>query len=212
MTNKQQSASEVSEAEGVIDEAVEQVLEGEILQDVQEDGEVDVNAAPVDGEHSHAELTLLLEDARAKADGHWDQVLRTNAEMENLRRRAKQDVESAHKFALEKFARELLPVKDSLEMGLVAASGDADAADAVQQLREGTELTLKMLAAALEKSGVAEIDPTGETFNPEQHQAMSMQESADYAPNTVMAVMQKGYQLNDRLIRPAMVVVSKAKS
>lgn len=212
MTNKQQSAPETSKAEAVVDDTVEQMLEGEILHDAPEAGEPGENAASADSDHSHEELTLLLEDARAKADDHWDQVLRTNAEMENLRRRVKQDVESAHKFALEKFARELLPVKDSLEMGLAAASGDADATEAVQQLREGTELTLKMLAAALEKSGITEVDPMGEVFNPEQHQAMSMQESPDHEPNTVMAVMQKGYQLNDRLLRPAMVVVSKAKS
>jgi len=161
---------------------------------------------------SHEELTLLLEDARGKADEHWDQLLRTNAELENLRRRAKQDVENAHKYALEKFAQELLPVKDSLEMGLAAVGGEADADEAIKQLREGTELTLKMLSAAMEKSGIKEIDPVGETFNPEQHQAMSMQESEEHAPNTVMAVVQKGYQLNDRLIRPAMVVVSKVKA
>ena len=205
MTNKEQSAPEAAETDGV----AEQVLEGEVVQDPADEG---ANDASADGEHSHEELTLMLEDARTKADGHWDQVLRTNAELENLRRRAKQDVENAHKYALEKFTQELLPVKDSLEMGLAAASSNADAAEAVQQLLEGTELTLKMLTAALEKSGIKEIDPVGETFNPEQHQAMSMQESADHALNTVMAVMQKGYLLNERLIRPAMVVVSKAKS
>jgi len=160
-----------------------------------------------EGEGAEEDLTLLLEDARAKADEHWNQLLRLQAEMENTRRRARQDVENAHKFALEKFALELLPVKDSLEMGLAAADGDNEA---VTQLKEGTELTLKMLVSVLEKFGIEAIDPTGETFDPERHQAMSMQESADHAPNTVMAVMQKGYQLNDRLLRPAMVVVSKA--
>jgi len=196
MTNHEQSAPETPETEGVIEGVVE---------------EGSSDKAPGDAP-SHKELTLLLEDARSKADEHWDQLLRTNAELDNLRRRAKQDVENAHKYALEKFAQELLPVKDSLEMGLAAASGDTDAEEAIQNLREGTELTLKMLSAAMEKSGIKEIDPTGETFNPEQHQAMSMQESADHEPNTVMTVMQKGYQLNDRLIRPAMVVVSKAKA
>lgn len=193
MTNNEQSTPEAPETAGAVEGVVEEgAAQGE---------------AP-----SHEELTLLLEDARGKADEHWDQLLRTNAELENLRRRAKQDVENAHKYALEKFAQELLPVKDSLEMGLAAASGETDAAEAIKQLREGTELTLKMLSAAMEKSGIKEIDPVGETFNPEQHQAMSMQESEEHAPNTVMAVMQKGYQLNDRLIRPAMVVVSKAKA
>ena len=165
-----------------------------------------------DGEVSpHEELTLMLEDARAKADEHWNQVLRSNAELENTRRRARQDIENAHKFALEKFSQELLPVKDSLELGLAAASsGSEDAQVTAAHLKEGAELTLKMLTTAMEKYGIEALGEIGEGFNPEIHQAMSMQESADHAPNTVMAIMQKGYQLNDRLIRPAMVVVSKA--
>jgi len=156
------------------------------------------------------DLLPLLEDARAKADEHWNQLLRVKADMENTRRRARQDVENAHKFALEKFALELLPIKDSLEMGLTAAEGIAESGDAMAQLKEGTALTLKMLATALEKFGIEAVDPTGDTFDPDKHQAMSMQESAEHKPNTVMAVMQKGYQLNERLLRPAMVVVSKA--
>jgi len=161
----------------------------------------------------HEELSLMLEDARAKADEHWNQLLRANAELENTRKRARQDVENAHKFALEKFALELLPVKDSLEMGLAAVNNGKDESggnEAASQLLEGTELTLKMLTNAMEKFGIVTIDPLGEPFNPEVHQAMSMQESDEHAPNTVMMVMQKGYQLNERLIRPAMVVVSKA--
>src|SRR5512139_1231458 len=127
--------------------------------------------------------------------------------MENLRRRAERDVESAHKYALEKFAAALLPVKDSLEMGLNAASGGEG--EVLTRLKEGTELTLKMLAAALEKFGIKEVDPVGQPFNPDLHQAMTMQPSANHPANTVLAVMQKGYTLNDRLLRPAMVVVSK---
>ena len=157
------------------------------------------------------DLTLLLEDARTKADEHWNQLLLAKAEMENTRRRARQDVENAHKFAIEKFALELLPVKDSLEMGLAAAGNDSSGGnEAAAQLKEGTELTLKMLVSAMEKFGIEAFDPTGDTFDPALHQAMSMQESADHAPNTIMVVMQKGYQLNERLVRPAMVVVSKA--
>lgn len=159
-------------------------------------------------EQGSDELTLLLEDARNKADEHWEKVLRLQAELENSHRRAKRDVENAHKFGLEKFAHELLPVKDSLEMGLAAAEGsDHEVAD---KLREGTELTLKMFNSAMEKFGIKEVNPVGEPFNPEWHQAMTMQESAEHEPNTVMAVMQKGYLINDRLLRPAMVVVSKA--
>ncbi len=197
MTNDKQSTPEAPESGGNAEGVVE--------------GVVEEGAAP-DETPSHDELTLLLEDARSKADEHWDQLLRANAELDNLRRRARQDVENAHKYALEKFAQELLPVKDSLEMGLAAASDEADASEALKQLREGTELTLKMLSAAMEKAGIKEIDPLGEAFDPGLHQAMSMQESEEHAPNTVIAVMQKGYQLNDRLIRPAMVVVSKAKA
>jgi len=153
----------------------------------------------------HAQLTALLEDARGKADEHWDQCMRLQADIENLRKRKERDVASAHKFALEKFAVDLLPVRDSLEMGLAAADG-ADAA----KLKEGNELTLKMLTSAMEKYNIKEINALNEKFNPEYHEAMSMQEREDVAPNTVVTVVQKGYLLNDRLIRPAMVIVSKA--
>jgi len=133
------------------------------------------------------ELAGLLQQAEAKAQEHWDKLLRIQAEMENIRRRAERDVESAHKYALDKFASALLPVKDSLELGTAAAQkDDAD----VAKLREGTELTLKMLDDAMSKFGITILDP-------------------DKAPNTVIAVMQKGYALNDRLLRPAMVVVAK---
>lgn len=156
---------------------------------------------------SAEELMQQLNEARAKADENWDKALRLQAELDNSQRRAQRDVENAHKYALEKFALELLPVKDSLEMGLAAAEGsDHEVAD---KLREGTELTLKMLAGAMNKFGITEVDPQGQPFNPEQHQAMTMQPSEEYSPNTVMAVMQKGYLLNERLLRPAMVVVSK---
>ncbi len=164
----------------------------------------EVESAPL----SHDELHLMLEDTRTKADEHWNQVLRLQAEQENSARRAKRDIENAHKFALDKFAQDLLPVKDSLELGLAAVSNEE--AEAVVKLREGTELTLKMFSDVMERFGIKEINPEGESFNPELHQAMSIQESSDVAPNSVIAVMQKGYTLNDRLIRPAMVMVSKA--
>jgi molecular chaperone GrpE len=155
------------------------------------------------------DLQLQLEDARAKVDEHWDQILRLQAELDNTRRRAERDVENAHKYALERFTNELLPVKDSLELGLQAAAGEEGALD---KLREGTELTLKMLGSAMEKFGIKEVDPAGEPFDPQLHQAMTMQESREHTPNTVVAVMQKGYLLNDRLIRPAMVVVATESS
>ena len=141
----------------------------------------------------------------AKAKEHWDQFLRAQAELENLRRRAERDLENAHKYALERFVGELLPVKDSLEMGLEAASG-AEA----EKIREGMALTLRMLAQVLEKFGIQEINPAGERFDPERHQAMTAQPTDECPPNTVLSVMQKGYLLNGRLLRPAMVMVSKA--
>ncbi|HFD80170.1 MAG TPA: nucleotide exchange factor GrpE [Gammaproteobacteria bacterium] len=153
------------------------------------------------------DLHALLEDARDKADEHWNQCLRLQADLDNLRKRHERDLANAHKFALEKFALELLPVRDSLEMGLAAAQGENVDVD---KLKEGSELTLKMLTQALEKHNIKEINPINQPFNPEYHEAMSMQERSDVPPNTVVAVMQKGYLLNDRLIRPAMVVVSKA--
>ena len=158
---------------------------------------------------SYDSLVLALQEAQAKAEENWDQVLRTKAEMENARRRAERDVQEAHKFALEKFVNELLPVKDSLEMGKAAAS--ADGAD-IKKVCEGVELTLKMLTSAVAKFGVVEVNPKGEKFNPDLHQAMSMQDVPDAEPNTVVTVFQKGYQLNERLIRPAMVVVASNNS
>jgi len=155
---------------------------------------------------SPEELLPLLEDARAKADEHYQQLLRVQAELDNLRKRSARELENAHKYALERFMTELLPVRDSLEMGLAAAE-EGGAVDP-EKLREGTRLTLKMFADAMGKFGVEQIDPQGERFNPELHQAMSMQEAPDKEPNTVLTVVQKGYRLNDRLIRPAMVIVS----
>ncbi|HEB98200.1 MAG TPA: nucleotide exchange factor GrpE [Thiotrichales bacterium] len=174
--------------------------------------EAEAQAAEEGGEapetQDPGELHALLEDARNKADEHWNQCLRLQAEIENLRKRAERDVANAHKFALEKFLTELLPVKDSLEMGLAAAA-EGEQID-VAKLKEGTELTLKMLGDALEKYGIREINPEGEKFDPAFHEAMSMQEREDVDPNTVVTVVQKGYTLNDRLIRPAMVIVAKA--
>ena len=153
-----------------------------------------------------AKLVLMLEDARAKADENWDQVVRTRAEMDNLRKRQARELENAHKFALERFVNALLPVRDSMEMGLGAASEEG--AD-VAKLREGAELTLKLMADVMAKFDVVQIDPLGEPFNPELHQAMSMTPRSDVPPNTVVIVVQKGYTLNGRLVRPAMVMVSQ---
>lgn len=156
-----------------------------------------------------SELQEKLKQAEEKAATHRDEVLRARADLENTRKRLERDIENAHKYAVEKFVQELLPVIDSLEMGLAAASQeDAN----IRTVKEGTELTLKMFSDCTEKFGMKSLDPKGEKFNPEFHQAMSIQESDEHDPDTVIAVMQKGYLLNGRLIRPAMVVVAKASS
>ena len=152
------------------------------------------------------DLQAQLEDANAQIIVQKEQMLRIQAEMENQRKRAQNDVTKAHKFALEKIALDLLPVKDSLEMGLAAATAeDAEPTKII----EGSELTLKMLAQALEKYNIVEINPLDEKFDPEFHQAMTMQPVEGKEPNTVASVMQKGYTLNERLIRPALVMVAK---
>lgn len=165
--------------------------------------------ATVSSDDPVAELEAKLAEAEKQATDYKDQALRTLADMENLRRRTDRDLENAHKYALEKFTQELLPVIDSLEMGVAAAQDEnAD----VAKLREGTELTLKMFESTIDKFGIKSVHPHGEAFNPEHHQAMTMIDSPEHAPNTVIDVMQKGYLLNERLVRPAMVVVASAKS
>lgn len=164
-------------------------------------------AAEGAGGQTDANLYALLEDARAKADDHWDQLLRTRAEMENLRRRHALELEKAHKYALDSFVKDLVGVRDSLELALEAASKEqADLAS----LREGTELTLKQMADVMGRFGVERLDPRGEPFNPDYHQAMTLQPSTEVPPNTVTTVIQKGYVLNGRLVRPALVIVSSA--
>lgn len=158
-----------------------------------------------DGTARVAELEAELAAARSEVQQHRDQALRARAEAENVRKRTERDLENAHKYALERFVAELLPVKDSLELGLSAAGDGA----AVEDLREGTQMTLRMLSTAVEKFGVREISPLGEPFDPQLHQAMSTQESEGSAAGTVLQVVQKGYLLNDRLVRPALVVVAK---
>ena len=144
-----------------------------------------------------------LAEAQARADENWNLYLRAAAELENVRKRAARDVENAHKFALENFGRELLAVVDSLEMGLSAA----DNADA-QALLEGSEATCKLLKTTLERFGISEVDPQGEPFDPELHEAMSMMPAPGVEPGSVAQVIQKGYALNGRLLRPARVIVA----
>lgn len=165
-----------------------------------------VETAQQDESVSAEDLGRLLEDARNKADDNWNQVIRAKAEMDNLKKRHARELENAHKYALDKFVAELVGVWDTLELGHEAAQ---DASVDVTKLREGTELTLKMLTDVMTKFGVEQHDPQGEMFNPELHQAMSMLPRDDVPANTVVAVIQKGYSLNGRLVRPAMVMVSQ---
>lgn len=167
-----------------------------------------VDTAPEDGREALPEpdLELELEEARREAASHMDDFLRARAELDNLRKRSARDVENAHKYGLERFMNELLPVKDSIELGLNAADGSAADAD---KLREGLELTLKLFDTASEKFGLKEVNPEGEDFDPEYHQAMSMQDAEGVPSGTIVTVVQKGYVLNDRLLRPAMVIVAK---
>lgn len=147
-----------------------------------------------------------LEQERARAERNWEEVLRARAELDNLRKRNARDLEQARKFALERFIKDLLPVKDSLEQGLQAARDEGNA----DKLLEGNELTLRMLEKVLADHGVEEVNPDGQKFDPEHHEAMTMQPSTEHEPETVMMVLQKGYILNGRLVRPARVVVSRA--
>ena len=150
------------------------------------------------------DLIEQLNTAKSKAEENWDLLLRTKAEMENLRRRTQKDLENAHKFGIEKFVTELLPVMDSMELGLAVEEASAE------NLKEGMTLTINMVSQMFEKFNIKMIDPMNEKFDPEFHQAMAAQPTDEVEPNTVIAVMQKGYVLNERLVRPAMVMVSKA--
>jgi molecular chaperone GrpE len=178
-------------------------------QEIDDIGSFGDDLAPVEGaeqqEMDVETLQSLLEKEKEQSQVYRDAALRSQAEMENLRKRTVRDVEGAHKYALEKFVHELLPIMDSLSLGMSAA----ESAEHVNELREGMDLTLKMFINALDKFGVKEIDPLNEKFNPEQHEAVSMQEIEGYESGTVVTVMQKGYELNGRLVRPAMVVVAK---
>ncbi|HEY4750192.1 MAG TPA: nucleotide exchange factor GrpE [Steroidobacteraceae bacterium] len=150
-------------------------------------------------------LQQALAESEERAKGHWEQYLRAVAELDNVRKRAQRDIEAANRYGLEKFAAELLPVKDSLEL----AVHNASRAD-LKSLTEGQQATLQLLSRALEKLGVTLIDPQGEPFDPARHEAMMTQESATAEPNAVLQVVQPGYELNGRLLRPARVIVARA--
>jgi molecular chaperone GrpE len=161
------------------------------------DVEVEINDDPA----------ALLEDARNKADQHWNDLLRAKADMENLRRRQARDLENAHKRALDKFVAELLPIYDSMELGLNAAKAEGASIEAVS---EGLDMTMKMFLSSINKFGLEQVNPAeGDDFDPEQHQAMAMQPVEGVEANKILTVAQKGFQFNGRLLRPAMVLVSQ---
>ena len=215
MSNEQGSSDKKSDSE-LIDEVLEQANENdktqqpesieqsEQEQDLEMDNDEDVEQIE---EISFEDLEKQLKQTEKKAEENWDKAVRTQAAMENLKRRTQKDLDNAHKYGLEKFAKELLSVIDSLELGIQASTSDDPE---VIALRQGSELTIKQFEAVFAKFNIEALDPTGEAFNPELHQAMTMQPNTDVEPNTVLNVFQKGYILNGRLIRPAMVVVSKA--
>jgi molecular chaperone GrpE len=163
------------------------------------------SAVPVEDEIEA--LRLQLAAAEQKATENWDKALRAVAELENVRRRVERESATLQKYALERILGELIAVNDSLELGLKAVAGKNEE---TRKHLEGLQLTHKQFWAALERHGVSQIDPMGQPFNPELHEAVSTQESAEVGPNHVVSVMQKGYKLHDRLLRPAMVVVSRA--
>ena len=190
----------------------EHVVEGELVNDDEQPMTADELEQAMNEDENVARIAQLeaaLEVANSTIEGQKDAVLRARADMENARRRAEQEVDKARKFALERFAGELLPVLDNLERAIQVADVENEA---IKPVIEGVDLTLKSFISIVEKFGMEIVDPQGETFNPELHQAMSMQETTEFAPNSVMAVMQKGYTLNGRLLRPAMVMVSRAAS
>jgi len=152
-----------------------------------------------------------LDSLKEQLQDSQEQMLRLHAEMQNVRRRAEMDVEKAHKFALEKFVKELLPVADSLEKAVESTEGQEGAGELVASIRQGVEMTLSLFVSSLKKFNVEPLNPVGEPFDPQQHEAMSMVPAPNAEPNSVVAVIQKGYLLNGRVVRPAMVMVAKAQ-
>nr|WP_178861664.1 nucleotide exchange factor GrpE [Thiomicrorhabdus cannonii] len=184
----QQQENQEQEAIPMVDEAAQE----ETLEQVEEAVAGDIEA--------------LLSEAREEAAKHRDMALRLQADMENLRRRTRLDIEEARKFALEKFVNALIPAMDSMEMGLDAASKEEASIDSI---REGLEMTFKQMLDILQSFNVERVDPKGEKFNPQLHEAMTMVPSPDHESQTVMDVFQKGYTLNERLVRPARVIVAQ---
>lgn len=189
----------------------EEISLEEVIEEVEDHTQEDEVSAETDTEEATAEITIeslseQIETLKTQVADSLDKAVRAQAELDNVRKRTTRDVESAHKYALDKFINELLPVLDSMELGIVASVE----VDDVNSLREGLELTLKMFCSSLEKSGVHPVNPQkGDKFNPDQHEAVTVHEVDDAESGVVVTTLQKGYELNGRLIRPAMVIVAK---
>lgn len=194
MANEEQNPVEEQQAQPVEEAQADDVV-----------NEIPEQSAEVADQADAGKLAAELAAAVAEVESLKDQMLRIQADAQNVRRRAEQDVEKAHKFGVEKFANEMLPIMDSLERAIEAFGDD----EALASMREGVEMTMNMFLSGLEKFKMEQVNPLGEAFDPALHQAMSMVETADAEPNSVIAVMQKGYTLHGRLVRPAMVVVAK---
>ena len=173
-------------------------------QKAQKEAPPEVNEEVLNGSDEIDDLATQLEEAQQSAKDNWDKLLRSQAEMENLKRRTSKDLENAHKFVLDGFVKALLDVKDSLSMGIKSATGESAT---LEHTIEGLELTNKVFNSTLEKFGVETVDPKGEKFNPELHEAVTMIPMPDKKSNTVLEVVQVGFTLNGRLVRPAMVIV-----
>ncbi|MDX1353567.1 MAG: nucleotide exchange factor GrpE [Thiomicrorhabdus sp.] len=194
MSEKEQKMNDDVNAEAVETQTAEEAVQQaeEALDDAQEAVQEDIAA--------------LLEEAKAEAEKHKDMALRVQADMENLRRRTRIDIESAHKYALEKFVNALLPAMDSMEMGIDAASKEEAT---LESIREGVEMTFKQMLDVLQEFNVERVNPTGEKFDPNLHEALTMIPSPDHESNTVVDTIQKGYTLNERLVRAARVIVAQ---
>ena len=188
------------------EDQVEAQQSAEEVEAVGTEEDLDWNESDADEEGRVSQLEAALLASESKIKEQQEGVLRAKAEVENMRRRTEQEIDKARKYALNKFSEELLPVIDNLERAIEAADAENEA---IKPFLEGVELTHKTFVGVVDKFGLKVINPVGEVFNPEFHQAMSIQESADHESNTVMFVMQKGYELNGRVIRPAMVMVAK---
>jgi molecular chaperone GrpE len=188
-----------------VDPAQNEMNQNEVVSELTESDAIEVKTDDTQ-DVTIESLSEQIEALKTLAADSLDKAVRAQAELDNVRKRTSRDIENAHKYALEKFINELLPVLDSMELGLNASDNIED----VSSLREGMELTMKMFCSSLEKSGVSPVDPQkGDKFNPDLHEAVNMQEVDDAESGTVVTTLQKGYELNGRLIRPAMVIVAK---